>query len=75
MFPITAMRDTFLFWSQTIELSVMLSCMCDAADVFSGPNYLPISIMDKIADSLDMPMTDLRWCGTTSGGTGKWHVS
>ncbi len=71
MFPITAAMDTFLFWSQTIELSVMLSCMCNAADVFSGPNYFPISIMDKIADRLDMPMTQLRWCGTTSGGISK----
>ena len=71
MFPITAKMDTFLFWSQTIELSVMLSCMCNAADVFSGPNYLPISIMDKIANRLVMPMTQLRWCGTTSGDTGK----
>ncbi len=69
MFPINGQRDTFLFWSQTIELSVMLSCMCEAANVFSGPNYFPIAIMDKIAEGLEMPMTQLRWCGTTNGGT------
>lgn len=70
MFPINGKRNTFLFWSQTIELAGMLSCMCEAADVFSGPNYFPVAIMDKVASELVMPMTDLRWCGTTDNNTG-----
>ncbi len=67
MFPITTKMDTFLFWSGTMDLSgMMLSCMCDAADVFSGANYPPVAIMGSIAEQLGMMMADLRWCGTTS---------
>ncbi len=61
--------DTFLFWSGTMDLLGMLSCMCDAADVFSAANYPPIAIMGSIAEQLGMMMAELRWCGTiaTSG--------
>ncbi|XP_064382740.1 ADP-ribosyl cyclase/cyclic ADP-ribose hydrolase-like isoform X2 [Halichondria panicea] len=69
MFPITTKMDTFLFWSGTMDLLGMLSCMCDAADVFSAANYPPIAIMGSIAEQLGMMMAELRWCGTiaTSG--------
>ncbi len=72
--PENAQRNSFLFWSQTVELSGLLSCMCDAANVFAGPSYDPIAIIDKIIVSLIMENTlsedGLRWCGTTANTGG-----
>ncbi len=48
----------------------MLSCMCEAANVFAGPSYDPVAIVGKITDRLKMRMMELRWCGTTRANSG-----
>ncbi len=77
MFPLPnqgVATNMYLFWSNTIQIVSILSCLPDSAEVFAGARHVPVAIMDKIAVKLSMPMTDLRWCGTTSGGTGNAFI-